>query len=235
MGEARRRRSFKDLLQSATAHRLTHPARLYLLRRSTRPLTGRGLSPGRFYADQFIAGHRDLIRGECLEIQDTRYISQFGDGDVDNAEVLDIDKMNPSATIFGDLQDLADVASNRFDCLIVTQTLMYVREPAAAVAELFRILAPGGSALVTVAAMERRDAAANEFDAWRFLPSALRGLFGDRFGLENVEVQAYGNVLTGMAHWVGLAMQDLPKRAFAENDADYPVIVTVKATKGFTG
>lgn len=97
---------------------------------------------------------------------------------------------------------------------------------------MFRILAPGGSALVTVPTMSRIDL--GDDDLWRFLPAGARYLFGECFGVDNVEVRAYGNTLTGMAFWVGMAKQDLPQRAFAENDPDFPVIVTVKATKGFT-
>ena len=104
---------------------------LYLLKRSTRPLShnyghDRGDPVDRVYIEQFLTEHRALVRGNCLEIKDTRYIDQFGNGDVVNAEVLDIDRTNPSATMFGDLQDLADLPSNRFDCLIVTQTLIFI-------------------------------------------------------------------------------------------------------------
>jgi SAM-dependent methyltransferase len=232
----RRHRTLKELSTSPTARRLRQPAMLYLLKRSTRPLSlnyghDRGSPVDRFYIEQFLTEHRALVRGHCLEIKDTRYIDQFGNGDVVNAEVLDIDRKNPSATVFGDLQDLAGVPSNRFDCLLITQTLMFIRDPAAAVGEMFRILAPGGSALVTLSTMARVDHGLLESDAWRFMPAGARYLFGDRFGIDNVVVRAYRNALTGMAYWVGMAEQDLPKRAFAENDPDFPVTVTVKATK----
>lgn len=114
MSEKRKYRTFKEFRGSRTARRLRHPARFYLLKRTIQPLShhyghDRGGPVDRVYIESFITEHRALVRGNCLEIKDTRYIDQFGDGEVVDIEILDIDRTNLSATIYGDLEDLSDV------------------------------------------------------------------------------------------------------------------------------
>jgi SAM-dependent methyltransferase len=65
------------------------------------------------------------------------------------------------------------LASGQFDLIICTQVLQFIPEPAAVVAEIHRVLKPGGSLFLSVPAASIRDA---DEDAWRFLPAALRQL-----------------------------------------------------------
>ena len=104
---------------------------------------GRGESIDRRYIEEFLRQHRDSIRGRCLEVGDDRYTRQFGGDALRTVDILDVDTSNPKATIIGDLQSLPQVDSGSFDCVIVTQVLQYLEEPAAGVRELLRILAPG--------------------------------------------------------------------------------------------
>jgi len=232
------------LLKIATARRRfaqfvarrRSPALWFLLRRSTRPLSrydgsDRGISPGRFYIDAFIEQNRHLLVGACLEIQRPLYLTRFDSAAITSKTILDIDEKNGAATPIGDLQDLHGVDENSYDCLVVTQTLMYMQNLEAAVAELFRILRPGGHALVTVAAMERQDPALGLKDQVRLLPGGMQALFGRQFGDDEIRVATYGNILTGIGHWTRMSVHDLPNRAFRSHDPNFPVIVGVVARK----
>ena len=64
-------------------------------------------------------------------------------------------------------------AAAQFDLVICTQVLEYIPEPAAVIAEIYRVLKPGGCLLLSVPAVGPRDA---DEDCWRFLPGSLRHL-----------------------------------------------------------
>jgi SAM-dependent methyltransferase len=189
---------------------------------------GRGSTVDRRYIETFLSNNRELIRGRCLEVGDSRYTNHFGGSHVQSLDVLDIDPTNDKATILGDLQDLRMVEDESYDCVIVTQVLQYLRDPSAGVREIRRILAPGGSALVTVPTMAPVDPESD--DVQRFMPLGVQNLFAAQFDSSSTVVRCYGNLLTGLAYWAGLAQEDLPKRAWSDDDAVYPVVITVLAS-----
>ena len=214
--------------------RILRPARLRLFLLPTAPDGERygairGYSVARTYIDEFITENSAVIRGRCLEVGDPRYTIPLGGDRVTEVDVLDIDPSNEQATVLGDLQDLHAVPSNTYDCAVVTGVMQYIQDPAAGARELHRILAPGGTVLVTVPTMGPEDI--GDEDRWRFMPLGVRALFEAEFGPDNVSVQAYGNMLTGIAHWSGLAQEDMPKRAWRLQDPVYPVSLGVRATK----
>ena len=189
---------------------------------------GRGRSVDRRYIETFLLENRTLIRGRCLEVGDARYTEDFGGANVQAIDVLDVVSTNERATIIGDLQDLSGIEDGTYDCVIVTQVLQYLEDPSAGVRELKRILAPGGSALVTVPTMAPVDHVSP--DVQRFMPIGVRNLFALHFDQADTVVTCYGNLLTGLAYWTGLAQEDLPGRAWKYNDPTYPVIITIRVT-----
>jgi hypothetical protein len=218
--------------------RLLRPARVRLFLLPTAPDGERygairGYSVVRTYIDEFITENREVIQGRCLEVGDPRYTIPLGGDRVTVVDVLDVDPLNEEATVFGDLQDLHEVQGDTYDCAVVTGVLQYLQDPAAAARELHRILAPGGTVLVTVPTMGPEDI--GDHDRWRFMPLGARALFEEEFGPDNVSVKAYGNMLTGIAHWSGLAQEDMPKRAWRLEDPVYPVSIGVRATKASSG
>ena len=123
-------------------------------------------------------------------------------------------------------------ADNSFDLVSCLEALEVMPDVEAPLAELNRILRPGGVALVTVPAVSRL---AHTYhtgaDYWRFTPASCARLFGETFGAEHVTVSAYGNVLTAMAFLTGLAEQELSPRELDTHDPSYPVVVAVRAVK----
>jgi hypothetical protein len=67
-----------------------------------------------------------------LEVGDDTYTRQFGDARVTRADVLDVDRGNPSATIVADLASSTGIPENAFNCVILMQTLQFVYDVGAA-------------------------------------------------------------------------------------------------------
>lgn len=191
----------------------------------------RGTPVDRYYIERFIAAHRADIRGHVLEMHDTGYTDCFGAG-VTRRDVLDIDPLNPRATIVADLAAADTVAADTFDCFVLTQTLQFIFDVPAALAQVHRVLRPGGVALVTVPAVSRLAPGYGlDRDYWRFTPASCTALFAAAFGPGAAAVHGYGNVRTAMAFLAGLAQEELPRSVLEAQDDFFPVIVTVRAVK----
>jgi SAM-dependent methyltransferase len=222
------------LRRNARLRRLRHPAFLGTIRRTT-PLSDhwgrdRGTPVDRYYIEHFLEGARTAIRGRVLEVMNADYTCRFGAA-VERSDVLDIDPTNPSATIVADLANADDVASETFDCFILTQTLQYIYDLRSAVEHAHRILRPGGTLLCTVPTVSRIARRELDSEYWRLTTAGCARLFGDVFAGGVVEVRARGNVLSAVAFLVGMAREELSSRELDRDDPFFPVIVTVRATK----
>jgi SAM-dependent methyltransferase len=110
----------------------------------------RGQPVDRHYIEAFLARNAADIRGRVLEVGDAEYTTRFGGPRVTRSDVLHVSEGTPNATIVADLARGEAIPSASFDCVILTQTLHLVYDARAAIATLRRILAPGGTCLVTV-------------------------------------------------------------------------------------
>ncbi len=227
----------KQVRRRQRLRRLRRPAWLGAVRRTT-PLSDhwgrdRGTPVDRYYIERFLARERQAITGRVLEVLNADYTERFG-SDVTRSDVLDIDPSNPAATVIGDLAAAEDVASDTYDCFVLTQTLQYVYELESAVREAHRILRPGGTVLCTLPAVSRIARGQLESEYWRFTAASCARLFGDAFQGTGVEVRAHGNVLTCMAFLLGMACEELSRRELDTDDPAFPLLVTVRATKDGT-
>lgn len=196
--------------------------------------TRRGRAIDRYYIeDCFLRPHAGAIRGRVLEIGDPAYTRQYGGDRVTRSDVLHAVSGNPAATIVGDLATGAGLDSDAFDCVVLTQTLLVIYDVHAAVRTLHRILAPGGTALVTMPGISQ--IARNDMNAWgdywRFTEKSAQRLFGDTFGAAQVRVQQWGNVLTATCFLQGIAFEELTRVELDHLDPDYPVTIGVVARK----
>lgn len=204
----------------------------------TRPISRnygweRGTPVDRFYIDAFLAERAGVVKGRVLEIGDDEYTRRFGGDKVTTRDVLHAGPGNPQATIVADLADAPEVADASFDCVICTQTLLLIYDVKAAVQTLHRILAPGGTALVTVPGVSRicRDEADEWGDYWRFTSDSAMRLFADEFGAANVTTTAYGNVLAATAMLHGLAAEEVGADRLRDRDRDFEVLIGVSARR----
>ena len=230
------RRPFRPVRRAYVDWRRRRPPNLGDLRRTT-PIDQnwgfeRGTPIDRVYVETFIGAHAADIRGRVLEIAAPDYTNRFGRG-VEKVDILMATEGNPQATIVGDLTDAPHIPDDTFDCAILTQTLQFVYDIHAAFATLHRALAPGGVLLVTVPGLTKisppEDEAFGEW--WHFTARSARRLAEEAFGEGNVEVEAFGNVLSAAGFLYGLAASDLSREELDTRDRLYEVTIGLRAVK----
>jgi SAM-dependent methyltransferase len=194
---------------------------------------GRGTPVDRYYIERFLAQNAGDIRGRTLEIADNAYTVRFGSERVTRSDVLHASPGNPEATLVGDLATGVGIPSSSLDCIILTQTLLFIYEIREAVAQIRNALRPGGVALVSVPGISQisRYDMDRWGDYWRFTDASARRLFSDVFGLENVMVATYGNVLAACAFLHGLTVQELQEAELDHHDGDYQVTIGIRAVR----
>jgi glycosyltransferase involved in cell wall biosynthesis len=194
----------------------------------------RGLPIDRYYIERFLADHATDIRGNVLEIGDSSYTRRFGGDRVIHSDVLHAVDGNPQATLVADLTCADHLPSAAFDCIICTQTLMFIYDIRAALQGLCRMLKPQGVLLLTVAGVSHqisRHDMDRWGDYWRFTSLSVRLLFEEIFPPTQIEVRSEGNVLAAIAFLHGLAVDELRKEELDHCDPDYEVSIGVRAVK----
>lgn len=187
----------------------------------------RGLPIDRFYVEKFLNAHKDSIKGRCLEVVNNEYTVKFGENHVTQSDIVDNNPNNTRATIRGDLRNLNAIADNSYDTLIITQTLGMIDDLPAAAKELWRILKPGGTLLITATTL----GPLWEQVFWRLTPSSLRFLFGKCFGRNNIAIETFGNVFTQQCFLSGFAAEELNEKELNFNDQRFPLVLGLKAVK----
>jgi SAM-dependent methyltransferase len=193
----------------------------------------RGLEIDRYYIEKFLGENAHDIHGHVLEIKHNTYTTKYGQERVAKSDVLHPVEGNPDATIVADLTRADHLPADCYDAIIFTQTLQVIYDIRTVIATLHRILKPGGILLATASGMAKLSL--EDFDRWgeywRFTSQSAKLLFEDQFGVGNVSVQAYGNVLTAISFLEGLAVEDLKKSELDAVDRAYEVLIAVRALK----
>jgi SAM-dependent methyltransferase len=193
----------------------------------------RGIPIDRYYIDAFLSRYAADIRGHVLEIGDCGYTRRFGGKHVDRVDILDINPNNPEATLVADLCDASHLPSNTFNCIVLTQVLIFITDLQAAIRTLIRILKPGGVILSTQPGISPV-MAPEELNSWcwSIYPPSARWLFNDpQINRRSLIIESYGNLRTATGFLWGLAQEDLTDADFQIDDARYPLITAVRATK----
>jgi SAM-dependent methyltransferase len=192
----------------------------------------RGQPVDRYYIENFLAHHARDIRGRVIEIGDDSYTRRFGGHRIAKSDMLHVTENNPRATIVADLTRADHVPSDAFDGIIVTQTLHLMYDVRAAIRALHRILKPGGILLATFPGISQISQDEwGDYWYWSFTPLSARRLFEEVFPAASVEIGAYGNVVTAVAFLHGLAAEELRQEERDYRDADYGVLITLRAAK----
>lgn len=193
----------------------------------------RGRPIDRYYIAGFLEKHSADIHGHTLEIGDATYTRQYGADRVEQADVLHAVAGNPEANRVGDLSTGDGVPKNAYDCVVLTQTLMFIYNIHGAVKSVYESLKPGGVLLATLAGISQisRYDMDRWGDYWRFTSCSTQKLFGDVFGAEQVSVEAYGNVVAATAFLQGLAAEEIDRGVLDHRDPDYELLITVRAVK----
>lgn len=193
----------------------------------------RGTPIDRLYIERFLEAHAADIRGRVLEVSNNDYTLRYGGARVTHSDVLHHCEGNPRATVVADLTEPCTRLEGAFDCIICTQTLQFIYEARRAVAQLHRWLKPGGTLLATVPGISQvsREDMQQTGDYWRFTDAALKRMLGDEFGGEAIEVHAHGNVLASVCLLQGVAVEDCDRALLLEDDPQFQLLLTVRATR----
>lgn len=115
-------------------------------------------------------------------------------------------KAEEQVTWIADLTSMPLVPSNRYDAAVCHQVLEHVPDPAAAVAELHRVIKPGGFLVISVPHLSRQHELPHDY--FRFTPAGLKRLLSDA-GYQSISVQTYGGVFTFMHHQFSTLLLEL--------------------------
>lgn len=189
----------------------------------------RGTPVDRIYIEAFLAERRDVIRGRVLEVKDATYTRRFGGEAVDDAQVLDIAPSNRRATIIADLGAPGSLPKAAFDCVVLTQTLQCVHDPAWGLRNAWDALKPGGSLLVTVPVAAKVEPAYDDY--WRWTPIGFRHLLLACVPDAEATIETYGNLLTLVAYLYGMAAEELEPDEVLGHDPQFPLIVAAHLRK----
>lgn len=193
----------------------------------------RGTCIDRYYIEQFLDRHAADIRGRVLEVADRNYTRRYGGDCVTQSDVLHRTPGNTDATLVADLADAPQIPDGTFDCILLTQTLQFIFDVAAAVRTLHRILKPEGTLLVTVPGISPISRYDDDRwgDYWRFTRRSAERLFSGPFPAGSVEIGARGNVLSSTAFLHGLAAEELHRTELDKDDPVFPMLITIRAVR----
>lgn len=206
-------------------------ARLPLLVKPLSDVWGfdRGLPLHRHYLEQFLKEFAADIQGMCLEFQEDNYTTRFGGQAIERLDILHLDDSNPQATIVAELGRPNDIPDNSFDCIICTHVLNAVFELEKFIADVHRILRPGGVLLVAVPHVSMYDPDAGEI--WRFTPGGVGALLRRSFEADQITVRSYGNSLTAAGEIRGLVYDEFSAGQRNLHDPRFAVEVCARAVK----
>lgn len=197
----------------------------------------RGLPVDRYYIENFLERQSTDVRGNVMEIGDDSMTWRFGGEAVVCADVLNVAAGDPKTTLVGDLAAGDGLPSERFDCIIFTETLHLLYDFRAGLRTLHRMLKPGGVLLATfpgITKVGRPDDWGSSW-YWSFTSLSARRLFDEVFVPGAVQLEQWGNVLSATAFLWGLAAEELEREELEYCDPEFPVTITVRAVKAGGG
>jgi SAM-dependent methyltransferase len=112
---------------------------------------------------------------------------------------FDHERRRPDVTFTGDLQDMRDIPSDRYDSALCLEVLEHIPDPFAATREIARILAPGGVLVASVPHLSRLHELPHDY--YRYTLHGLRHVM-TQAGLEVVAVHRRAGLLSFLAHQV---------------------------------
>lgn len=184
-------------------------------------------TPARKYIDEFLSLYQHEVRGRCVEFAPPYYREKFSNNpNVTSYDVWDIEP-GEGITIIGDLQDASHIPDSSFDTIICTHVLCCIPRPWLAVAELHRILSPGGLVLCTNPVVAPKYAP-HPKDCWRFTYDSMEILFSN---FKKVNIHCFGNAATAAASPFFLMTYHLPRWVLEMHDEYCPIVVAVAAWK----
>lgn len=124
-------------------------------------------------------------------------------GLVDEYHSIDIEKRVPEVDLIGDLQDMKALESDTYDTVLCTEVLEHVPQPEKLLAELWRVLKPRGTLILSVPHLSRLHE--EPFDYYRFTKHGLKFLF-EKSGFSVLDMVSTGSLFSFLGHQVSTAL-----------------------------
>src|SRR5207247_1842852 len=141
------------------------------------------------------------------------------------SEYIGVDVANPAAELEGTVEEIP-VPDASFELVLCTQTLEHAADPARAVRELRRVVAPGGRVLASTHGVQVYHP--NPDDYWRWTHAGLERLFRENASWSNVTVTPGSGTTACIGMLVSTYIALLAKRVHAPV-AGEPLIAAVNA------
>jgi SAM-dependent methyltransferase len=141
------------------------------------------------------------------------------------AEYVGVDVANPAAELEGTVEAIP-VPDASFDLVLCTQTLEHVDDPGRAVAELRRVVAPGGRVLASTHGVQVYHP--NPGDYWRWTHAGLERLFRENATWNAVTVTPASGTTACVAMLVNTFIHLVAKRAHVR-PLSVPLIAALNA------
>jgi SAM-dependent methyltransferase len=141
------------------------------------------------------------------------------------AEYVGVDVANPAAELEGTVEEIP-VPDESFELVLCTQTLEHAEDPARAVRELRRVVAPGGRVLASTHGVQVYHP--NPDDYWRWTHAGLERLFRENGSWSSVTVTPGSGTTACLGMLVSTYIALLAKRVRAPGVAE-PFIAAVNA------
>jgi SAM-dependent methyltransferase len=122
----------------------------------------------------------------------------------DEYHSMDVTRRVPTVEIVADIQDMPHVASSQFDTVFCSEVLEHVPDPGRAVAEIARVLRPGGKLLLSVPFLARLHE--EPYDFFRYTRHGLASLLEQRGQLRIIEIATTGSLFSFLGHQVSSAV-----------------------------
>ncbi|MGN0340399.1 MAG: methyltransferase domain-containing protein [Lachnospira sp.] len=193
--------------------------------------SGRGTPIDRYYIERFLEDNKNSITGDVMEIADNTYTYQFGN-DLRDVKCLHVNGWGKNA-IKGNLETGEGIVENSVDCLICTQTVQFIYELDSVAMNIYKMLKPGGTALITatgISYLSMYDY--NRWgEYWKFTRQSMNRMFEKYFKKDNIKVDTYGNCKVAMGMLYGLCREDFTCYDLDYRDEQFPVVVVASITK----
>lgn len=191
----------------------------------------RGTAIDRFYIEKFLLEHREYIKGTVMEIADDRYMKMFAEN-ITESVILHVNGWG-EGIIQGNLATGEGIIENSVDCMICTQTIQFIYDVHSVVRNIYKLLKPGGVALLTAAVISQLSLYdyKNWGEYWRFTDQSMKELFQEIFKEEQVKVYTYGNMKTAIAFMYGICQEEMERTDLEYQDEQFPMIVAAVARK----
>ena len=188
-----------------------------------RPVT----SVDAFYVRSFLAQYSSDISGRVLRVEesDRPGLDEPADTGSGGQQIGTLHRTVRAA-------DLATLPPETADCIISVDAVRSAYDVRRVIAEMHRVLTPGGVLLCALQAVHSRlDDAGTVSDYWRLTEASARKIFAEVFPPASFSVQVYGNVRACAAVLAGADVSRLQPAERDTVDPMFPVAYGVRAVR----